>query len=69
MHMVSALRSRGWTGNPPAVTLTGANGPDGTHPRPVVEAIPLVQGKQGRPRRRPNHIQDGRAYGSEPHRR
>jgi hypothetical protein len=42
MHMVSALRSRGWTGNPPAVTLTGANGPDGTHPRPVVEAIPLV---------------------------
>ena len=36
---------------------------------PVVDAIPPVRGKRGRPRRRPRRVQGDRAYHSDPHRR
>jgi transposase len=36
---------------------------------PLVDAIPAVRGKRGRPRRRPDSVQGDRAYDSEPHRR
>ena len=36
---------------------------------PLVDAVPPVAGKRGRPRRRPRRVQGDRAYDSEPHRR
>ena len=56
-------------GLPLAVRLTGANVPDVTQLQPLVEAIPPVRGKRGRPRRRPEVVQGDRGYDSEPHRR
>jgi transposase len=35
----------------------------------LIEAIPAVRGKPGRPRRKPDRVQGDRAYDSEPHRR
>ena len=35
---------------------------------PLVDAIPLVRGKRGRPRKRPQRVQGDRAY-SDPHRK
>jgi len=55
-------------GIPLAATLTGANAHDVTQLLPLVEAIPAVSGKPGRPRRRPDRVQGDRAYDSEPHR-
>lgn len=55
-------------GIPLAVTLTGANANDVTELIPLVEAIPPVQGKRGRPRRRPDKLQADRGYDSQPHR-
>lgn len=55
-------------GIPLAATLTGANSHDVTQLDPLVEAIPPVRGKRGRPRRRPDRIQGDRGYDSEPHR-
>ncbi len=52
-----------------AVILTGANTPDVTQAQPLVEAIPRVRRKPGRPRRRPERVQGDRAYDSEPLRR
>ncbi len=49
--------------------LTGANTHDVTQLVPLVEAIPPVSGKVGRPRRRPDRLQGDRGYDSEPHRR
>jgi transposase len=51
-----------------ATTLTGANTHDVTQLLPLVEAIPPVRGKWGRPRQRPKRIQGDRAYDSQPHR-
>ncbi len=56
-------------GIPLATILTGANRHDVTQLLPLVEAIPPVRGKRGRPRRRPDQVQGDRAYDSEPHRR
>jgi transposase len=53
---------------PLATTLTGANAHDVTQLIPLVDAIPPVRGKPGRPRRRPEAVQGDRAYDSEPHR-
>jgi transposase len=53
---------------PLATILTGANAHDVTQLQPLVEAIPAVRGKRGRPRRRPERVQGDRAYDSEPHR-
>lgn len=36
---------------------------------PVIDAIPPVAGKRGRPRRRPEKVHGDRAYDSAPHRR
>jgi transposase len=55
-------------GIPLAVTVTGANQHDVTQLIPLVDAIPPVRGKCGRPRRRPNFIIADRAYDSNPHR-
>jgi transposase len=52
-----------------AATLTGANAHDLTQLIPLVEAIPSVRGKTGRPRRRPDRVQGDRGYDSWPHRR
>ena len=56
-------------GIPLAVRLTGANVHDVTQLQPLVEAIPPVPGKRGRPRRRPKLVQGDRGYDSEAHRR
>ena len=52
-----------------AATLTGANANDVTQLLPLIEAIPAVRGKRGRPRRRPKRVQGDRGYDSDPHRR
>lgn len=56
-------------GAPLAVILTGANAHDVTQLTPLVDAIPPIAGKVGRPRRRPQAVQGDRAYDSGPHRR
>jgi transposase len=52
-----------------AARLTGANRHDVTQLLPLVEAIPPVRGKRGRPRQRPERVHGDRAYDSDPHRR
>jgi transposase len=51
-----------------AVRLTEANRHDVTQLLALVEAIPPIPGKVGRPRQRPESVQGDRAYDSEPHR-
>ena len=46
--------------------LTGANVHDVTQAMPLVEAIPPVKGKRGRPRQRPKQLLGDRAYHSGP---
>jgi transposase len=55
-------------GIPLAAKLTKANAPDITQLLPLVDAIPAVRGKRGRPRHRPASVQGDRAYDSDPHR-
>jgi transposase len=55
-------------GIPLATTLTGANAADIGQLKPLVDAIPPVRGKPGRPRSRPDRVYADRAYDSEPHR-
>lgn len=55
-------------GLPLVSVLTGANTNDITQLKALVEAIPSVRGKPGRPRRRPQRVQGDRGYDSEPHR-
>ncbi|MFC6366568.1 IS5 family transposase, partial [Nonomuraea thailandensis] len=50
------------TGIPLAVILTGANRNDVTQLRPLLEAIPKVRGKRGRPRQRPDVVLADRGY-------
>lgn len=49
--------------------MTSANTNDITPLPALVEAIPSVRGKRGRPRRRPACLQGDKAYDSNPHRR
>lgn len=56
-------------GIPLAAILTGANTHDVTQLLPLLEAIPPIRGKPGRPRRKPDAIKGDRAYDSEPHRK
>jgi transposase len=49
--------------------LTGANRHDVTQLLPLVDSVPLVRGKRGRPRHRFDRVQGDRGYDSEPHRR
>ncbi len=53
-------------GIPLASILTGANKHDVTQLMALVEAIPSVRGKRGRPRRRPDQVLGDRGYDSEP---
>ena len=55
-------------GIPLATILTGANRHDVTQLLPLVEAIPAIAGKPGRPRQKPDCAQGDRGYDSEPHR-
>ena len=49
--------------------LTAANTNDITQLLALVDAIPPLRGKRGRPRFRPDSVQGDRGYDSEPHRR
>ena len=51
-------------GIPLAAALTKANAPDITQLRPLVDAIPAVHGRRGRPA----SVQGDRGYDSDPHR-
>jgi transposase len=51
-----------------AALVTGAHRHDVTQLLPLLEAIPPVLGKRGRPRRRPRRVRGDRGYDSEPHR-
>ncbi len=56
-------------GVPLAATTTAANVNEVTQRRGLVEAIPPVRGKPGRPRRRPDRLYGDRGDDSEPERR
>lgn len=56
-------------GIPLATILTGANTADVNELEVLVDAIPPIRGKRGRPRRRPATLYADRAYDSDPHRR
>ncbi|KID27776.1 DDE family transposase [Prauserella rugosa] len=49
-------------GVPLAVTLTGGNRNDITQLIPLVDAVPLVRGRRGRPRRTPEAVVADRGY-------
>ena len=55
-------------GTPLAASVTAANRHDVMELLPLVDAVPPVRGKTGRPRRRPKTLYADRAYDSEPHR-
>jgi transposase len=57
------------SGIPLSATLTGANRHDITELLNLVERIPGIAGKVGRPVKRPKIVQGDRGYDSEPHRR
>ena len=57
------------TGIPLAWTLTGGNRNDITQLIPLVERVPPVRGKVGRPRRRPERLSADRGYDFDSHRR
>jgi transposase len=63
-HLIACGR-----GSPLAVSLTGGNRKDITQILPLVDAIPSVRGKRGRPRRRPRELCGDRAYHSREGRR
>jgi transposase len=55
-------------GIPLATIVTGANAHDVTQLLPLVDAIPPVGGRPGRPRHRPEAVLGDRGDDSEPHR-
>jgi len=57
------------TGIPLAWTLTGGNRHDVTQLIPLLERVPPVRGKVGRPRRRPAKLSADRGYDYPSHRR
>ena len=57
------------TGIPLAWTLTGGNRNDVTQLVPLVERVPAVRGKVGRPRRRPKRVTADRGYDHDKYRR
>jgi transposase len=58
-HLIACGR-----GTPLTVALTGGNRNDITQMIPLVDAIPPVRGRRGRPRRRPKRLFGDRAYHS-----
>ena len=57
------------TGIPLAWTVTGGNRNDVTQLIPLVERVPPVRGRVGRPQRRPERLTADRGYDSDGHRR
>nr|WP_107393290.1 IS5 family transposase [Streptomyces agglomeratus] len=57
------------TGIPLAATLTGGNRNDVTQFIPLLQAVPPVRGKRGRPRRRPDTVLGDRGYDHDKYRR
>ena len=57
------------TGIPLAWTVTGGNRNDVTQLVPLVERVPPVRGKVGRPRRRPEQVTADRGYDHDTYRR
>ncbi len=57
------------TGIPLAWTLTGGNRNDVTQLIPLLDSVPPVRGRVGRPRRRPDRVTADRGYDHEKHRR
>jgi transposase len=57
------------TGIPLAFTLTGGNRNDITQLIPLLQAVPPVRGKCGRPRRRPDVVLADRGYDHDKYRR
>jgi transposase len=58
-HLIACGR-----GTPLAASVTGGNRNDITQLIPLVDAIPAVRGRRGRPRRRPCAVYGDRAYHS-----
>jgi len=56
-------------GVPLAMVLTAANRNDITQLLRLVDAIPALPGRKGRPRKRPDRVQGDRGYDSDPHRK
>jgi transposase len=56
-------------GIPLAVSLTGGNRNDITQLMPLIDTIPAVRGRPGRPRRRPDKIYADRAYDHDKYRK
>jgi hypothetical protein len=56
-------------GIPLALSLTGGNRNDVTQLIPLIEAIPSVRGRLGRPRRRPDSLYADRGYDHDKYRR
>jgi len=56
-------------GIPLAISLTKANRNDICELLPLLQKIPNVRGRRGRPRHKPDAVQGDRGYDSEPHRR
>ena len=56
-------------GIPLAVSLTGGNRNDVTQLMPLVQAIPPVRGRRGRPRQRPDAVYADRGYDHATYRR
>ncbi len=59
----------GANGIPLAVSLTGANRNDMTQLLPLIDGLPSVRGKRGRPRRRPRAVYADRGYDHDIYRR
>lgn len=56
-------------GIPLAVSLTGGNHNDVTQLMPLVQAVPPVRGRRGRPRRRPDKLCADRGYDHDKYRK
>ena len=52
-----------------AITLTGGNRNDVTQLIPLVDALPVIRGRRGRPWRRPRHLYADRGYDHDKYRR
>nr|WTB29371.1 IS5 family transposase [Streptomyces sp. NBC_00830] len=63
-HLISEAH-----GIPLAVALTGGNRNDVTQLMPLIQAVPPVRGRRGRPRRRPAAIYADRGYDHDSYRR
>jgi transposase len=57
------------TGLPLAFSLTGGNRNDVTQLIPLIDAVPSVRGRVGRPRRRPQRLSADRGYDHDKYRR